>query len=95
VSGATSTAALTASGLITANANITVGGTTPTIQSATAKDLTVTVPAAQAIRLLAASSTDTYANNIYYGSTSVRNAWVVYGSDPGVANVPEGTIWIS
>lgn len=86
---------VTASGLITANANITVGGTTPTIQSASGKDLTVTVPAAQSIRMTAASSTDTYANRIYYGSSSAQNAWIVYGSDPGVGNVPEGTIWIT
>lgn len=95
VSGATTAAAITASGLITANANITVGGTTPTIQSASAKDLTVTVPANQAIRMTAPSGSDANANRIYYGATTAQNAWIVYGADPGVANVPEGTIWIS
>lgn len=95
ISGATSAAAITASGLVTANANITVGGTTPTIQSASSKDLTITVPASQSLRLSAASSSDANANRIYYANTTAQNAWIVYGSDPGVGNVPEGTIWIS
>lgn len=95
VTGATTTAAITASGLITANANITVGGTTPTIQSAASRDLNLTVPANQAIRFVAASSTNSFANRIYYGSSPAQLAWVVYGSDPGVGNVPEGTIWIT
>lgn len=97
-SGATSVAGLlTATSNLSVTDTITVAGTTPTIQSASGKNLNITVPAgSNALRLLAASGSDTYANQIYYGSTSVQNAWIVYAtSDPGVANVPEGTIWIS
>lgn len=60
--------------------------TTPLVQSATGADLTLTAASGQAIRT---------SSNMFFGNTTVRNAWVVYGADPGVSNVPEGTIWIS
>jgi hypothetical protein len=95
--GASSLQAVTAAALITANGGITMSasGATTTLATAAGKSLAITVPVDQSIRITAPSTADTYANRIYYGSTSVQNAWVYYGTDPGVAVVPEGTIWIS
>ncbi len=93
ISGLTTAAAITASGTVTVNG---AGGVvTNAITSVAGAGLAITVPNSQNMRISAPTSADAYANNIYYGSTSVRNAWVYYGSDPGVALVPEGTIWIS
>lgn len=68
--------------------------TAPTINAASGADLTLAIRSGRAIRVTSPTVADA---NIYYGAsgTSIRNAWVVYGSDPGVANVPEGTIWIT
>jgi hypothetical protein len=78
-SGAAESAGLTTSGVIT---------------STSSTDVRLAIPAGRTLRIYAPTIADA---NIYYGAsgTSIRNAWVVYGTDPGVANVPEGTIWIT
>ena len=88
--GGISTAAITASGLVT-SAGLTTSGV---ITSTSGTDVRLAIPAGRTLRIYAPTIADA---NIYYGAsgTSIRNAWVVYGTDPGVANVPEGTIWIT
>lgn len=94
VSGSTSLAATTVSTTLSVTGATTVSTIaastsvqTPLITSATGADITLTPATGRAIRTSA---------DFYYGAgTTVRNAWVVYGADPGVGNVPEGTIWIS
>lgn len=83
VTGATTLGAVS---MATGNASTSL--TTPLLRSDTGDDLTINASSGQAIR-----ST----SNIFWGNSStIRNAWVIYsGSDPGVNNVPEGTIWIS
>jgi hypothetical protein len=87
--GGISTTAITASGLVT-SAGLTTSGI---ITSSSSTDLRLAIPSGRALRISAPTIGDA---NIYYGSlNTIRNAWVVYGADPGVANVPEGTIWIT
>jgi hypothetical protein len=67
-----------------------VGGTNPSVLSATGKDLIFNAASSQAIRTT---------SNFYYGTsgTTTKNAWVIYQSSgtPTVGDYPEGTIWIS
>lgn len=88
--GGISTTAITASGSVT-SAGLTTSGV---ITSSSSTDLRLAIPSGRALRIYAPTIGDA---DIYYGAsgTSIRNAWVVYGTDPGVANVPEGTIWIT
>jgi hypothetical protein len=84
-----STTTVTASGLIE-SAGLTTSGV---ITSTSGTDVRLAIPAGRTLRIYAPTIADA---NIYYGSANnIRNAWVVYGTDPGVANVPEGTIWIT
>jgi hypothetical protein len=73
---------------------LTVGTSTitPTVTSPSSGDLTIQIQPGRSIRFTGAVA-DT---NLYFGSNiNVRVAWVVVGAiDPGVGNVPEGTIWI-
>ena len=87
--GGVSTTTVTASGSVT-SAGLT---TSDVITSSSSTDLRLAIPSGRALRISAPTIGDA---NIYYGSlNNIRNAWVVYGTDPGVANVPEGTIWIT
>lgn len=90
ITGATTATAITASGVVTANGTIVVGGASPSVLSATGKDLLLNASSGQAIRTT---------SSFYYGSsgTTTKNAWVIYQSSgtPTVGDYPEGTIWIS
>lgn len=88
-SGTTAVQALTATSAAVTTATASTSVTTPLVQSGSGADLTLTAASGQALRVTNA--------NFYYGAsgTGTKNAWVVYGADPGVSTVPEGTIWIS
>lgn len=87
--GTTAVQALTATSASAGTVTATTSVTAPLLQSGSGADLTLTAASGQALRVTNAA--------FYYGAsgTTIKNAWVVYGTDPGVANVPEGTIWIS
>jgi hypothetical protein len=88
-SNGVTTTTITASGAAE-SAGLTTSGV---ITSTTSTDLRLSIPSGRALRISAPTIGDA---NIYYGSANnIRNAWVVYGTDPGVSNVPEGTIWIT
>jgi hypothetical protein len=67
--------------------------TTPLVQAHAAEDLTVHVQSGKSMLFTAPTVGDA---NFFYGTSSgPRLGWVVVNaSDPGVANVPEGTLWI-
>lgn len=86
----TNTGTLNISGTGTA----TTSFVSPKFTSSSIDDVTLEVPTGRALRVSFLSGTS--GANFFYGSGStIRNAWVVYGTDPGVGTVPEGTIWIS
>jgi hypothetical protein len=92
VGGASTLAAVTAT---TVDASGTIK--TPNLQAPAATDIYVTTVAGKTLRFVSSSVAE---SNYYYGSAAVtaatpRLAFVVYGSDPGVGNVPEGTLWVS
>lgn len=82
-------ATVTASGTVTVNTSVT----TPRLAAKAGGDLTIAGVAGRNVLFTAPTLADA---NFYYGTSSgPRLAWmVVNAADPGVANVPEGTIWI-
>lgn len=92
VGGVSTLAAVTAT---TVDASGTIK--TANLQAPASSDIYITTVAGKTLRFVSSSVAEA---NYYYGSAAItaatpRLAFVVYGSDPGVANVPEGTIWVS